>query len=354
MSRGLLLCAALGAVLTVLAALVAPGALARGWLAGALLVLGLGLGAIWLLLIFALTGGRWGEGARPLLHGMLLLVQLGLLALLPLLLVLPALFPWTAPAETLPETVRHKLAYLNVPFLLLRAAACAVVWLGLLPFVRRWTQPGVRAPGGGVSVALILHTLAVSVLSVDWMMSLEPDFVSTIYPMIEASAEATGALALALLLAALAAPVERMPGGEKDEPLGEDLANLLFGFLMAWGYMAFMQYLIVWAADLPDEIGWYLRRNDGGWELVVWLMLALHLVPGAALMWPRLKKTRPGLIALAALILAGHAVDVVWRIAPAGPGPGWAALGPVLLLGALGGALLTGRGLPRRRAAHAG
>lgn len=350
-----LLIGALGAVICLIGLFVAPGALARGWLAGALLALGLSVGAMWLLLVHALTGGRWGEAIRPTLHRMLALLPFGLLALVPLLFVLPVLFPWTAPTEALPESVRHKLAYLNIPFFLLRFVASALILLALAGPVRRWTEPGRRAPGSGVAVALILVSLAVAMLSVDWMMSPEPEFVSTIYPMLEASAEAVGALSLALLAITLAAPVQRIPGGEPGVPLGEDVANVLFGFLLTWAYMAFMQYLIVWAADLPSEIGWYLRRNNGGWELVLWLMLLLHLVPGAGLMVPRVKRSRAGLLALAAAMLAGHAVDVLWRIVPAGPGPGWVALGPILLLGALWGALfVAGGGLAvRRETAHA-
>ncbi|MDN2566032.1 hypothetical protein N1F89_07350, partial [Aquibium sp. A9E412] len=318
-----------------------PKPLLAGWLAGALLALGLPLGALTMLMIHALTGGAWGDALRQPLRAVAATLPAGLLLLVPVLAALGEAFPWAA-AETadLPESVRHKLAYLNAPFFTLRFAATAAVWLVLCWRVLALTAPAATAAdrrplalrrwaAGG----LVLHALAVSVLSVDWMMSLEPEFFSTIYPLLVASAQTVGAYALATLVLARRRDLGALPAGDAAMALGEDVANMLFGLVLMWAYLAFMQFLIVWAADLPREIGHYLTRTEGGWQVVLWLVLALHVaVPLLAFPNRRLKRSRRGVAALAATLVAAHALETVWRVAP----PLAEAGGPAALLSLAG------------------
>jgi hypothetical protein len=257
---------------------------------------------------------------RPPLRATVATLPLALIFLLPVLLRLDLVFPWAvADAATLPEMVRAKLAYLNQPFFLARFAGCAVLWLVLPFFVLQWTGPGVhQANARGFSLGLILHAAAVTVFSTDWMLSLDPEFTSTIYAMLEASAETVGAAALALLVLAATRSVEVLPGGEGDVVLGEDVANMLFGFMLTWAYLAFMQWIVVWAGDLPNDIGWYLRRVSGGWHILLWLVILLQfLLPFAAFLARSVKRSHRGLLWLAVIVLAGHVLETAWRIRPA-------------------------------------
>jgi hypothetical protein len=158
------------------------------------------------------------------------------------------------------------------------------------------------------------------------MLSLEPQFYSTIYAFLEASAEVCGAFALALILYVASLGPTVPEGGEADVLVTEDMANMLFGFVMMWTYLAFMQYLIIWAADLPDEIGWYIARGRHGWQVVLWALVLFHAVlPMAGFLSRRLKRSRKGVIALAAMVLFGHFLDRLWRVRPAFPGTTLAA-----------------------------
>jgi hypothetical protein len=271
------------------------------------------------LMVHGLTGGRWGEAVRQPLLTMAATLPLALVFLLPLLTRPDLVFPWAgADAATLPETVREKLAYLNVPFFLARFAGCAAIWL-----VLAWVALGSSAEGGGhggnarkYALGLIVHALAVSVFAIDWMLSLEPEFTSTIYALCEAGAEVVGAFALAILVLAGRRAVEVLPGGDEDVALSEDLANMQFGFVLTWIYLVFMQWLVVWGGDLPDEIHWYIVRADNGWQYLLWLLVALQVAAFAGLLSRDLKRSHAGLVWLAAITLAGHVADVLWRIRP--------------------------------------
>lgn len=297
-----------------------PRTTLAGWLTAVLFLLGLPLGAMTILMVYGLTGGRWGDALRPPLRAIVATLPLALLLLLPVVARPDLVFPWAAADQaTLPEAVRQKLAYLNVPFLVARFVACAVAWLVLGWLTIAWTAPDRRGPrsGRGYAIGLVAHGLAVTAFAIDWMLSIEPEFTSTIYAMVEAAAEVVGACALSLTVVAASRAIETMPGGEEDVALGEDLANMLFGFVLLWTYLSFMQWLVVWAGDLPEEIHWYIVRGQDGWQVLLWFVIALQFaVPFAGFLSRPVKRSHRGLLGLGAIVLAGHFADVVWRLRP--------------------------------------
>jgi hypothetical protein len=294
-----------------------------GWLTVALFLLSLPLGAMTILMVHGLTGGRWGEALRPPLRAIVATLPLALLLLAPVLARIDLIFPWAkGDLASLPEAVQQKLAYLNEPFFVIRFIGCALIWLALGWSIHRWTTPerdrSARTPSRPYAIGLIVHGLTVTVFAIDWMLSIEPDFYSTIYAMLEAAAEVVGACALALAVLAAGRAIETMPGGEDDVALGEDVANMLFGFMLIWAYLSFMQWLIIWAGDLPEEIRWYILRSQNGWQYLLWLLIALQFaVPFAGFLNRSVKRSHRGLFGLGALVLIGHFTDVVWRIRPA-------------------------------------
>ena len=309
-----------GLVLCALGALFDAKAILGAWLAAAIFALGLPLGALTILMVYGLTGGRWGDTVRQPLRVMTATLPLALLFFVPFLIRLDLVFPWAgAEASALPVTAREKLAYFNVPFFLLRFACYVTIWLVLTWIVLGATQRPANSNGGNgkkFALGLVLHALAVSVFAIDWMLSLEPEFTSTIYALCEASAEVVGAFALAFLVLSARRSVEVLPGGEEDVALGEDLANMQFGFLLTWIYLVFMQWIVVWGGDLPDEIRWYVVRATGGWQYLLWLLIALQVAAFAGSLSRPLKRSHDGLVGLAGVALAGHFADVFWRIRP--------------------------------------
>ncbi|BCM17957.1 hypothetical protein [Mesorhizobium sp. J8] len=309
-----------GLVLCALGAPLDAKAMLGAWLAAALFALSLSLGALTILMVHGLTGGRWGEAVRQPLRIMIAMLPFALVLLLPVLMRLDLVFPWAgADPAMLSEKVREKLAYLNVPFFLLRFAFCAAIWLFLTWIVLDATGDETSSnhrSGKRFALGLIPHALAVSVFSIDWMLSLEPEFTSTIYALCEASAEVVGAFAMAILILAANRAVEILPGGDEETTLSEDLANMQFGFVLTWIYLAFMQWLVVWGGDLPDEIHWYVIRGDNGWQYLLYVLIALQVAAFAGPLNRGLKRSHAGLVWLAGTTLAGHFADVFWRIRP--------------------------------------
>jgi hypothetical protein len=181
--------------------------------------------------------------------------------------------------------------------------------------------------------------LTMTFASVDWMMSLEPRWSSTIYGVVFMGGSALTALALGIVLAAAACSDERFADVVRPDQF-HDLGKLLLAFTMLWAYFSFSQYLIIWAGNLPEEIPWYLARLGGGWGPLALAVLVFHFALPFVVLLSATVKRRPGALAtVAGGLLVARAVDVYWTIAPAfhpdGPAPHWLDLATLVAAGGL-------------------
>ncbi|WP_448206944.1 hypothetical protein [Azospirillum sp. sgz302134] len=299
-------------------------ALLRGWLAAFAFWIGLPLGALMLLFAHDLTGGRWGRAACAPLTAAASTLPLLAVLLVPILLALPLVYPWARP-----EAAAHLKNgfYLNAPFFIARSVVYVAVWL-LLWWIR------VRREGAGPLAApgLILLGLTATFAAFDWTMSIEPDWGSSVYGMMVISGHLLAALALATLTAVLT--------GSAPEPGPRmDLGSLLIAGVLLWFYLSFMQFLIVWEENLPHEISWYVPRLAGGWGwLAVLGAFGQGVLPFFALIWWPVKRSRVGLAAVCALLLAAHVLECWWLVLP-GTAGGWTWFAPLatLVMGAAWG-----------------
>lgn len=329
----------------------APALFPHAWLAALTCWLEWPLGSLALIFIHALTGGRWGLAIRtPLASGVATLPLL-LPALLPLMIVLPALYPWLHADVAAGLDNRF---YLNASFFYARLAVYLSVWLGLGFAVQRALrlpdpQPRLErlAPAG-----LILLALTVTFSAIDFTLSLDPHFQSSIYGIL-AAGEAL-LLALSVAVAALtfaprlhlaprphpaqaAAPV---PSATAPPGTTQDLARLLLALVALWAYLDFMQLLIVWNSNLPDEAHWYLPRYSGSWAAVAILVAALHfLLPFLALIWPPVQRSEKALGALATLLVVTAIPRAWWLVIPAARSLSVTDAAPMLALIGLGAAM---------------
>ncbi len=306
----------LGVVGSVIGWAIFPAAFGDAWLAAFTLWLAWPVGSMALLLIHALTGGRWGILIRPQLVMGLATAPLALLAVIPLLFLIYQVYPWTQHniAQQLGNT-----RYLNPVFFYGRVAGCVVFWglLGaalLLALRREQPQPLLwrLAPP-----LLILLLFSVTVGAVDMTLSLDPHFNSTAYGMIIAAEWALFALAVAILPTAFFAL--------GDSSGLESLGKLLLGLVILWGYLVFVQFLIVWNSDLAADAPWYARRSEGGWGIVAYIVFVLHFfVPLLLLLWPQMQRSRSALMAISLMIIAAEIPRAWWLVLPsAGRGVGW-------------------------------
>ena len=332
-----------GLVAAVFGAILQPEDFAYAWLAALTTWLRWPLGCLALLLVHSLTGGRWGFPTRLWFAQGVRALPLLLPAIVPLLFVLPRLYPWLHADDS------ARLAngfYLNAPFAAARWMFYLVTWFGLSALViarlrRNDALTAIAAPG------LILLGLTANFAAIDAIMSLDPHFNSSVFGMINAAESGLFALAITILCTVLAGPVDP---SERD-----DLGKLLQSLLILWAYLDFMQLLIVWQSDLPKEAAWYLARSTGFWGIVAGIIAIVHFVlPFLVLLIPMLRRSRQGLIATTSLLILMAIIRGWWLVLPAHERAiGWIDIAAALAFGGISLGILLRGPVPRWQMTHA-
>ncbi len=288
--------------------------------------IGLSLGCLAILMTHHLCGGRWGFPIRRLVEAGSQTLPLMLVLFAPILFGMRQLYVWMRPeAVNLDPLLQHKHVYLNQPFFIVRTILYFASWLWLMWMLDRAATAQDRAPGPAATHrlaalgagGLVLHTITMTFAMVDWAMSLEPHFFSTIYGILFFAGQALSGFAFVIL--ALALLMNRPPLSGAVEPLNlHDLGNFLLTFVIFWAYIAFSQFLIIWSGNLAEEIPWYVKRFAGGWKWYALGLVALHFfVPFFLLLMRELKRRRDPLAWIAALVFVMCIADVIWQVVPA-------------------------------------
>lgn len=327
-------------VLAALAGLaVDPAMFFAAWLSAWWLALSVVMGALANAWVHALTGGNWGLAIRPAVLLFARRLPMLLLLGLPLLAGLRVLYPWAAGGDDWTREMARPgfiTTWLSPGFFALRLALYAALWWWL------GRPEALLAPTKGRAAASLLVNAGVSSLAaIDLIMSLMPGWYSSAFGLLILTSQMLAGAAACTALAAGIAPATAPKPQPGRPPVWRDLGNLLLAYVMSWAYIAFMQFLIIWAENLPREIAWYLPRLQGGWGAVALVLVLAHFVlPFLALLF-RAVKDRPARLApLAAGLLAAHGLDVAWlvlpSVAPHGLHGGWlvplCAIGIALLL----------------------
>jgi hypothetical protein len=293
--------------------------------------LSIALGCLVILMLQYLTGGAWGIVIRRVAEsGSRTLLPLALL-FVPLLFGLGSLYLWAQPEVVREsEDLQHKSTYLNVPWFVARTAGYFVVWFLLAYLLNKWSadqdRDGASVPQRRFRLlsapGLVLYGGTITFAAVDWVMSLEPYWYSTIYPVMFATGQVLTGFAFAIAVVILLAA--RPPLSEVITPRHlRDLGSLLLAFVLFWAYMSFSQFLLIWVGNLPEEVPWYLRRSRGGWEWVVVVIALFHFsLPFLLLLSRDVKEDRRRLVLVAVGLLLMRFIDVFWWIEPAYPHEG--------------------------------
>lgn len=312
-------------VLCVAVAFISPRQVFRAYLAAYIFWIGIPLGCWGLLMLHHLVGGRWGFVIQRVLESGIQTFPLMVLFFVPILLGLDHIYPWAQPDMVAADPIlREKSRYLNVPLFIARAVFYFAIWITVGRLLTQWsleqdrtadvtlTRKLQRLSGPG----LLLYGLTVTFSAIDWVMSLEPHWYSSIYGILYMVGYGLAALALSIILCWLREgeqPLARVISSDRFH----DLGNMLLALVMLWAYVNFSQFLLMWMANLAEEVPWYLHRLNGGWE---WVALALVLFQFALpflLLLSRSTKRRAQTLALvAAAIVFMHWLDMQWLIAP--------------------------------------
>ena len=312
-------------VLCVAAGFAVTGEFFRSYLIAYLFWLGITLGSLALLMMQHLTGGRWALVIRRILEAATRTLPLMAVAALPVLLGMKSLYSWARPGQDDP-VILSKHFYLNPQFFVVRMVIYFAAWLTLAYFLNKWSREEDAGEAGlqlwmrleGLSgVGLVIYGLTVTFATVDWAMSLEPRWYSTIYGLLFMVAQALSALALAVLV--LVWLSDRKPLSQiMRQSYFQDLGSFLLTFVMLWAYLEFSQWLIIWGGNLTEEIPWYIRRLEDVWGSVALLLVILgFFLPFFLLLFRNVKRKTRSLVIVALLILLMRLVDMYWTILPA-------------------------------------
>jgi len=320
------------AVIAILLALRSPSEFFRGYLLGYMDWLGVALGSMAILMIRHLTGGGWGMVIRRILGAAMRTLPLFLILFIPLLFGLSKLYPWAMPLDqvTAPHIHKHLeehafiRSYLNPTGFAIRGFIYILIWNLLSFLLSMWSKQTDRAGAPDntqkfkavAGPGLILYGFTISFAAIDWVMSLDPSWISTIFGLIILIGEVLSAMCFAVV-------VERIlyrykPMSEMLRPdFVHDHGKWMMAFTMVWAYFSFSQWLIIWAGNLPSEITFYILRINNGWGWVALALPLLHFaVPFAILLSRPFKRDIRKLVWLAIWLMFMRWVDLFWIIEP--------------------------------------
>jgi hypothetical protein len=302
-----------------------PALFYRSWLVAFLFWLGLTTGSLTLLMLQYTSGGNWGRIGRRFWEAAAGNLPWMLLFWVPIAVGMKQLYPWTHPdvAATLGASKLHY--YLNTPFFLVRAVIYFLGWWGLYWVLMRWSrkeEAGLTTPAQFVRVqnwsgfGIVFYAVTITFASIDWAMSLKPEWWSTVWGMLFMVGQVLTTLCFTIVLLVRLAPVEPMSRVFKIDFL-HDFGKLMFAFVVLWAYLSFSQWLIIWSGNMLSEIRWYLMRLNGGWQYFGTLLIFVHFVfPFALLLSRSLKRHGRRVVLIALLIMVMRLVDLFWLTAP--------------------------------------
>ena len=344
---------AVGAVGVVAAFLKAsPERFWANWLLWFVLLFTVGVGSLFIVALEHLVNAKWSVPIRRIPERLATLlipvVPIGLLAIG----ALPVLFPGTRPEVLHNKILAGKAFWLSLPFISVRTViVLALLILGLVVLVGgSLKQDQTKDPAFNIRARkfapafMAIFALGITLVAFDWISGLTPEWYSDIFGVYLFAGAFLGGLAATSLAVLHLKDQKRLEGVRKDHLY--NLGGFLFAFTVFWSYIGFAQYMLMWYANLPDEVIYFQTRLTGGWHVVTVMLAFLHFVmPFFALVTRDAKGDGSRLRRVAILMLAAHVLDIYWLIfpiLPGGPHLSWPELAFALFF--LSGALLWVRG----------
>jgi hypothetical protein len=286
--------------------------------------IGLPLGCTALLMLQYLTGGAWGMVIRRPCEAAARTLPFLMLLFFPIIVGIPHLYPWSHPDLVAHDKIlQHKQVYLNLPFFIGRAGIYLMGWNLIGLALCKWSDDQDRGDARAAArltaisgPGLIFFGFSITFMAIDWVLSINPHWFSTIFGLLFIAGE--GLSALAFLICVLVILSSRPPLSEVlTHRHLHDVGKLMLAFVMVWAYFSFSQLLVIWSGNLPEEIPWYLNRFAGGWQYIgVALVLLQFALPFALLLSRDIKRNFKLLRAVAIVVVAMRFVDLYWLVAP--------------------------------------
>jgi hypothetical protein len=302
-----------------------PALFLEGYLTAFVFWVGIPLGCLAILLIQYLTGGEWGLAITRLLEAGMMTLPLCAALFLPILAGMSYLFPWTHSLKgDIGNLVHQKEAYLNIPFYLVRYALYFLILGALATWFRKLSLRREEPNSSSLETmkqwsgpSLIVFVLLMNFACIDWVMSLNPEWYSSMFVVEFIAEQGVVAMAWSILILRYLAHLDVIKGVVTVK-IVHDLGNLLLGFTCFWTYVTFMEYIIIWTGNLPHDVVWFSDRSSTGWEFFAVFLVFVHFViPLFCLILTSVSRNLVRLARVAALLIVAHFAQVIWWIEPA-------------------------------------
>ncbi len=320
-----LIAAAAGILLSAIGFFIDRNSFAVSYLVSFLYCLGMVIGCLPLVMLHHLADGGWGYPLRRVMENILSLIPLLVLAFIPIYLLLPVLYPWAGPEALHDPIIKLKTAYLNPQGFLIRAGIYFGLWFlfatllirGSLTFSKTFSND-LRASLQRISgIGIVTYALTITFAAVDWGMSLEPHWFSTIYGVLFIAGQTLlgfGTSVALMVFLSRYEPVSKVLTTERSH----DMGKLFFAFIMFWAYISVSQFIIIWNGNLAEEVPWYIKRFSNGWQILSTLLPICHFFIPFLLLLSRFRKRAPArLLKVVVFVLAVRWFDLNWLIKPA-------------------------------------
>lgn len=318
--------ALVGVVLTVVGFVIAgQERFFQAYLVAYTFVFGIVLGSLALLMVQHLSGGAWGVVIRRPLEAAVRTMPIMALLFLPIAFGVHDLYHWShEDAVAADPVLQFKQPYLNPTFFYIRQVLFFAVWIALGQMLTKWSAEQDRTGDPALvrkfsilsGAGLVIYSLTVTFAMIDWTMSVNPHWFSTMWGPLYMAGQGLSAMAFSiaiLIMLAQTAPLNRVITAHHLH----DLGKFLFAFLMLHAYLSFSQFLIIWSANLAEEIPHYLVRWDSGFQYVsIFIIVGHFALPYALLLSRDVKRDFQRLRLIALWVLMARVVDYYWHVAP--------------------------------------
>ncbi len=303
-----------------------PHQFLRSYLVGYMMGLGLSLGSLGLLMVQYLTKGNWGFLIRRQLEAGSRVLPLMFVLFAPIWAGIKGLYPW---GGQLSQEDLHQFkmqAYLTPKWFIVRSVTYFVVWIVIALFLNKWGKqqdhddvpdlPRSRRFQTLAAPGLVIFCITVTFAVVDWIMSLDIHWYSTIYGLIFIDGQ--GLITMCFMIMMTAALFKYRPMSQVLVPQTlHDLGNLTLAMVMLFAYFSFSQFLITWSGNLPEEIHWYVDRLKGGWGAVMMAIVLLHFaIPFFLLLHKPIKRNLKTLVPVVVILFLARYIDLLWYVVP--------------------------------------
>ena len=295
------------------------------WLVAYLYFLSIALGGLFFVLVLTVTRAAWGVALRRVVENVMATLPIFAVLFVPIWIGRHELYEWTRPEVVARSPLlQGKSPFLNESFFFIRAVFYLTSWSALATYFSTQSQKQDETGDERISarlrglapVGIILFALTSTFAAVDWMMSLEPAWSSTMIGVYFFSGSVIAIFSFTLLVIHFAYAQGALRGVVTVEHL-HDIGKLLFGFTVFWSYIAFSQYFLIWYANIPEETIYYMKRQVGSWQSAGMLLAGGHFLVPFFFLMPRAVKRSSGLLVTAAVWqLMMHFLDLHWCVMP--------------------------------------